>query len=242
MHVHLYEFSDEEVEEILEKDPDLVLVAVSEDVESLERVLELRERFPDRIVACAGLHPWNIGEEPLAQVEELLRTAYRGDLACIGEVGLDRKFVPHTWEVQVQVFEAFLRYAGEVGALVNIHAPDAWADALAMLVDYDIERAMFHWYTGPQDLVGVIGSYGYKVSLNPALRIQKKHRAIARVAPLDYIVLESDGPYNYRGLRLNPLMIRETIEVVAAEKGVEPGAVAEAARWNSERLLSSVLG
>ena len=240
MHVHLYEFSDVEVEEILEKDPGLVLVAVSEDVESLERVLELRDRFPNRIVACAGLHPWNIGEEPLAQVEELLRAAYHWDLACVGEVGLDRKFVPHTWEAQVQVFTRILREARDAGALVNIHAPDAWRDALALLLDYEIERALFHWYTGPLDLIPSIGEAGYKVSINAAIRIQKKHQRVAAHTPLEYMVTESDGPYNYRGLRLSPAMIPETVKLIAEIKGVNPQEVEEATRRNAERLLATV--
>ncbi len=240
MHVHLYEFSDEEVESILSKMPGATLVAVSEDVESLVRVAELASSYKGRVVACAGFHPWNIGEEPIQQAEELLRAAYRMDLACIGEVGLDRRFVPDTWSAQLEVFRAFLEYAVEVDGMVNIHAPDAWRDAFSMLLGAGVRRALFHWYTGPQDLAWAIGEAGYRVSVNPALRIQRKHRAIAKAVPLDYMVLESDGPYNYRGLRLTPLMIPEAIGIVAEEKGVAAEEVAEAAARNSESLLAGI--
>ena len=63
--------------------------------------------------------------------------------------------------------------------------------------------------------------------------------ARAAAAPLEYIVLESDGPYNYRGLRLSPAMIPEAARVVAEIKGVPVERVLEAARRNSERLLYS---
>lgn len=238
MHVHLYEFSDHEIKNIIEKDPDIVLVAVSDDLESLERTIKLHEEYPERIVPCAGFHPWSIGEAPLSQVDEILRIAYRTDITCIGEVGLDRKFVPQTWETQIDVFGKFVEYAVEVDGFLNIHSPDAWQDALSILLDAGVEKAMFHWYTGPQNLLPAIGEAGFKVSLNPALKIQKKHLAIARIAPLDYIVLESDGPYNYRGLRLTPLLIKEAVGLIAKEKGVSESDVIEAARENSERLLS----
>ncbi|WP_460125710.1 TatD family hydrolase [Stetteria hydrogenophila] len=240
MHVHLYEFSRDEVRGIIESDPGIVLVSVSEDVESFQAVLSLHEEYPDRVVPCVGFHPWNIGKEPLSQVDELIRMAYRSDVACVGEVGLDKKFVPETWETQVQVFGKFVDYAVEVGGFLNIHAPGAWRETLSILADACVERAMFHWYTGPRDLMYVIGEAGLKVSLNPALKIQRKHLEIAREAPLGYIVLESDGPYNYRGLRLTPLLIREAVGIIARERGVSEQEVLEAARANSERLLHAV--
>ncbi|MEB2835815.1 MAG: TatD family hydrolase [Desulfurococcales archaeon] len=240
MHCHCSEFEPRELGAILEGHPGLVVVAVSEDVESLLETIGLAHLYPGRLVPCAGFHPWVIGERPLSQLEEVLRLAYRHGIACLGEVGLDRKFVPHTWEAQVQVFTRILREARDTGALVNIHAPDAWRDALALLLDYEVERAFFHWYTGPLDLIPAIGEAGYKVSINAAIRIQKKHQRVAAHTPLEYMVTESDGPYNYRGLRLSPAMIPETIKVIAEVKGVDPQEVEEAARRNAERLLATV--
>ena len=237
MHCHCSELGSRALGEALEAVKGLVVVAVSEDVESLLDTMELASTYNGRVVPCAGFHPWVIGERPLSELDEVLRAAYRHGVTCLGEVGLDRKFVPQTWHVQLKVFEAVLRAARELGALVNIHAPDAWRDVLSLLIDYDVERAMFHWYTGPQDLIEAFGKAGYKISINAALKIQRKHQAIARVTPLDYIVTESDGPYNYRGLKLSPTMIPETIKLIAELKGVEPGEVEEAARRNAEALL-----
>jgi TatD DNase family protein len=241
MHCHCNEFGENELGRILESLEDLVIVAVSEDVESLRETIELSDTYKGRIAVCAGFHPWLIGERSLTELEEVLRMAYRWGITCYGEVGIDRKFVPQTWDVQVHIFDRILREARDVGALVNIHAPDAWADALKMLLDHEIERALFHWYTGPRELIPVIGEAGYKVSINAALKIQKKHQAIAREAPLEYIVTESDGPYNYRGLRLSPLMIPETIELIAKLKGVSAETVRKAVAENAERLLVGVI-
>ena len=240
MHCHCSEFDPGELASMLERVPDLVVVAVSEDVESLLDTIELARLHPGRVVPCAGFHPWVIGEKPLSQLEEVLRIAYRHGIPCLGEVGLDRKFVPHTWEAQVQVFTRILREARDTGALVNIHAPDAWRDALALLLDYGVERALFHWYTGPLDLIPAIGEAGYKVSINAAIRIQKKHQRVAAHTPLEYMVTESDGPYNYRGLRLSPIMIPETIKIIAEIKGATPQEVGEATRRNAEKLLGSI--
>ncbi len=239
MHSHLYEHSDREIEEILEADKTLVIVAVSDDTSSLERTWSLHEAYDDRVIPCGGYHPWNLKEG--GSVEEARRTARLAErlgVRCIGEVGLDRKFLPgSTWSLQVEVYKLFIGLARELGAMLNIHAPGAWRDALEMAVEGGVERGMLHWYTGPQDLIMSIAEAGFYASINPAIRIQEKHRRIASLAPLDVLVFESDSPYNYRGLRLSPLMVRESMETVARIKGVSLDTVMERAYMNSRRLL-----
>lgn len=67
--------------------------------------------------------------------------------------------------------------------------------------------------------------------------MQEKSLRLAREVPLESLVVESDGPYNYRGLRLNPLMVRETVKIVAEARGENPQLVMETVALNSERLL-----
>ncbi len=237
MHCHLYKFDDSEINEILRKDKELMIVAVSDDLNSLKRTLEIYQQYPERVIVCAGFHPWNVGKVPLAEINEILRIVYRRDIVCLGEVGLDRKFVPKTINDQYMVFRKFLEASKELGVMLNIHAPNAWKEALDLLQKYDIEKAMFHWYTGPIDLIDVIGELGYRISINPAIEIQKKHQNVAKKASLRYIVLESDGPYEYRGLRLTPLMVREAAREVAKIKNVGLDEVLEKALANSLYLL-----
>ncbi len=237
MHCHLYEFSDDEIFRILEQDKELIIVAVSDDLNSLIRTLELWEAFPERVIPCAGFHPWNIEKRSINEVDDIIRIAERMDLTCLGEVGLDRKFVPQTIDIQHKIFEKFLKASKDLDAFLNIHAPDAWRETLELLIENDIERAMFHWYTGPLDLIDIIGERGYKISINPAVLIQKKHRRVAEVTPLEYMVFESDGPYEYRGLRLTPLLIKRAVEEVSKIKGVKVDDVIRKAHYNSMRLL-----
>ncbi|MEM0365755.1 MAG: TatD family hydrolase [Acidilobaceae archaeon] len=240
MHCHLYEFTDREIEDILDSDKEIVIVAVSDDLDSFYRIFDIERSYPGRVIGCVGFHPWSIREEPLHTVDYIIRLAAREGLRCIGEVGLDKRFLePYTWSLQIEIFKRFLVLARDTGALINIHAPDAWSTALGMLIEYDISKAMFHWYTGPLDLIDVIGSRGYKISINPAIKIQEKHARVAAYTPIDYIVFESDSPYNYRGLKLSPLMIRESMLKVSELKGVSLEYVVEKSRLNSEKLIFS---
>jgi len=237
MHCHLHEYDDKEIDEILE-DLDVVIAAVSEDLASFRRTLELSTAYPDRIIPCAGFHPWSLRDRDPSEARAILSEALRAGVTCIGEVGLDKKFMPlDTFPRQVEIARLFLEAARDLDAYVTLHAPNAWRETLELAREVGVEKAMFHWYTGPLDLIDEIVGAGYYVSINPALRIQEKHRRVAERAPLDYMVFESDGPYNYRGLRLDPRMIPEAVRLVAQVKGVEAGVVEEAAARNSRRLL-----
>ncbi|GBF09321.1 putative deoxyribonuclease [Aeropyrum pernix] len=238
MHVHLHEYSDREVEEILDADRSLVVVAVSDDLESAWRTLDLWHTFGGRVVPCLGFHPWNVREGRVWEAWEVLRLAYRYGVPCLGEAGLDRRFVDeYTWRVQNEVFDAFVQLAEDMGVMLNIHAPDAWRHVAHRIGWTSRARFMYHWYTGPATLPRALPEGRVWFSINSAIRVQEKSVRVAREIPLRSLVVESDGPYNYRGLRLSPLMVRETVKLVAEARGEDPGRLMEAISLNSERLL-----
>ena len=238
MHCHLGEFTDAEVEQIMASLPGLRVVAVSEDVRSFNRVMDLAQAYPGRVIPCAGFHPWSLRDHPIEEAWQLLRLAERSGVTCVGEVGLDRRFLPdETFSVQRRVFEAYARAAKDLDALLNVHAPGAWRETLSVMVDLGVERAMFHWYTGPLDLIGEIAGRGYLISINAAAKVQSKSIEVARSAPLEAMVFESDGPYEYHGLRLTPLMIPELAELVAKLKGMPVRDIINVVNGNSERAI-----
>ncbi|MCE4617972.1 MAG: TatD family hydrolase [Desulfurococcales archaeon] len=235
MHIHLYEYKDPEKAVAT---PDTVLVAVSDDLDSLMKTIELSKSY-DNVIPCAGYHPWNFRNNgSLSEAEQVARLAYRYDINCVGEVGLDKKFVPRsTLPAQVRVLKTFLDLARETNSYVTIHSPNAWRDVLTLLVESGVEKAMFHWYTGPLNLIDEIVSKGYYISINPAIMIQEKHVKVAEYTPLEYIVFESDGPYVYREMELNPGLIPKSISIVAGLKQTSVEVVRETAARNSIRLL-----
>ncbi len=240
MHCHLDEFADNEIESILNSQRDLKIVAVSEDMKSLTRILDIADRFGDRVIPCAGFHPWSLKDHDVAEAYDIIKVAESVGVRCVGEVGLDKRFMPvETFNKQYEVFLMYINLAKELDALINIHAPDAWREALAALVDNDVAKAMFHWYSGPLDLIDDIVGRGYAVSINVALSIQPKLTKVVAVTPTSGIVFESDGPYVYHGVRLSPLMIPELAKKVAEIKGLEVDKLVELVKSNSERLLGT---
>jgi len=211
-HCHLAEFKEEDVKVFT---ANTIIVAVSEDLESSLKTLRLSN---ERILPCIGIHPWNVKERCLDLVAELEKLVAKSNVTCMGEVGLDKKFTRDTWDAQVKVFRALLKIAKEYDLLLNLHAAGAWRDVLEQLLLTRIERAVFHWYTGPLDLLDKILENNYMITLNPSIVIQKKQENVVRKVDLGYVLSESDGPYKYRGLYLSPSVIPKLVSHIARIK------------------------
>ncbi len=231
-HCHLHEFLDFRIRELAEK---FTIVAVSDDEPSSKRTLELAEKY-DTVIPCIGVHPWCADKVTMDEVERVCKLADKA--MCIGEVGLDTKFVPDTIEKQREIFLKFLRIAKEYSLPMNIHSAGAWREVYELILKYDIERAVFHWYTGPLDLLEDIIKHGFYISINAAVKIQKKHQEVARRVPLDNMLVESDGPYSYRGLELEPTLIPETIRLLSQLLNIDEKTILEKVRSNLARLFN----
>ncbi|MBP1449988.1 MAG: TatD family hydrolase [Thermoproteus sp.] len=230
-HCHCHEFEDEELKEFA----GVKLVAVSDDLESSRRTLELRANYG--VVPCLGIHPWRIEKAKPQELAEVLKLIEKSEAPCVGEVGLDKRFAADTYERQREYFAKFLEISREHDLVLNVHAPDAWRDVVEALRKADVDRALIHWYTGPLDLLEEIAALGYYISINPAIKVQPKHRAVAQTARRDLVVLESDGPYEYRGLRLTPSMLAETTSILSEIWGIPRDELEEKLYQNAARLF-----
>ncbi|RLG83485.1 MAG: TatD family deoxyribonuclease [Thermoprotei archaeon] len=213
VHCHCYEYSLD----YLQKHKDFIIVIVSDDVESSIKTIEYAQKL-DNIVPCVGIHPWSIEEAKISDIETISRLIDKYNVKCIGEVGLDTKFVPKTIDKQREFFNKFLQLAKEYDLVMNIHAAGTWNEVLDLLIKNSIEKAIIHWYTGPPNLIDEIASQGYYIGVNPAWKIQKKHREIISLAPISILITESDAPYNYRGLKMEPRMVVDSIKYIGEVK------------------------
>ena len=141
-----------------------------------------------------GLHPLlaseNKNELPLFN-SLLDQTSY------IGEIGLDfSKEGLSTKEDQVYILRKLLEKLEGKKKIISIHSRKAEKELFDLLCEYDINNVIFHWYSGPIDLIPFIISKGYYFSINEAMTISKNGRAIIKEIPRNRILTESDAPFN----------------------------------------------
>ncbi len=232
MHNHGHELDEET---LLKFKDDYILVIVSDDLETSHKTIELSRKY-GFIKPCIGIHPWSIGDATIDDLERIAEIVDKEDIRCLGEIGLDTRFVAKTINKQRMFFRKFLELAREYDLLLNLHTAGTWKEVLDLLIRYDIDKAYFHWYTGPLNLLEEIADKGYYIGANPAWKIQAKHRRVLEYAPLDIILTESDAPYKYRGLEMSPELIKDTIEFLAETKDTSINSTRSSVYRNYLRL------
>ena len=141
-----------------------------------------------------GLHPLLASEN---KNELPLFNCLLGQTSYIGEIGLDfSKEGLSTMEDQIYVLRKLLEKIKGKKKIISVHSRKAENELFDLLCEYNIQNVIFHWYTGPIDLIPSIISKGYYFSINEAMTISNKGRAIIKVIPRNRILTESDAPFN----------------------------------------------
>lgn len=233
-HCHLYAFSDDDIKKIFQE-LNMVVIAISDTYDASKRTQNLA-KIHNNIIPCIGIHPWEIkGEDVLQAIDKLIENI--NDAKCIGEVGLDKRFNSENYNLQKEAFYKFVEASIKYKKPLNIHALDAWREAFEIVSSMGVKRAIFHWYSGPIDLLRKIKDSGYFITINPSVKFQKKHSMVLKESPIEIILTESDAPYNYRGLTLHPNMIPKLIDHIAKVKNLKAKYIETLIESNAERYL-----
>lgn len=217
-HAHLDEIQD--LEGALDRAREAgvrAIVAVGTDLASNEKIMELAGQFPGFIFPAVGLHPWRLAE---ADLEANFRFVEKELSRCLalGEVGLD--FAIQTpRERQQEVLQRLVAFAAREKKPILLHARRAWAEVLRVLQSLAVEKAIFHWYSGPVEVLEQVLAKGYFISATPAAAYSERHRKAIQAAPLTQLLLETDCPEVYRGRRSEPKDILTTLRSVGEIKG-----------------------
>jgi len=237
-HAHLEELEDlgSAIERARESGV-VAIVAVGSDYESNAEVLDIAAKYNGLVYPALGLHPGRLCEATQALqrhlqfIEDNLK-----DTVGIGEVGLDyhkRVVAMSSKELQKEVFGTILALARRHSKPVIIHSRYAWRDCLTLTKDAKVERAVFHWYTGPTNVLKEILDLGYFVSATLAAEYHAEHRRAVKEAPLQQLLLETDSPVFYRGHQAEPADVTRSLEAAADLKGLPSQAVAEKTTQNA---------
>ena len=231
-HIHLHEYPDDYIRGICGSG-DIWVLAVSDDLDSSERTLRISGKCSN-ILPAAGIHPWKVEESSFEELESVIELSRH--VSFLGEIGLDKRFVPQSFKKQLEFFNRFLEVAEKMELGLSVHAAGAWKDVLEVLTSYNVKRVALHWFTGPLHLIKRIEDLGFYIGVNAAIIRQAKMRRVAIAAPLKIILTESDGPYNYRGLKLGPELIPNLIKIISEVKGVSEDLVREEVMRNFKKF------
>jgi len=228
-HCHVYNISPERLRKI----KDMVIVGVSEDLETSKIVIKLAKKIPN-IIPMVGIHPWLVKKTSYKELQEVV--AMISEARGFGEIGLDGKVGGK--EKQMDFLERFLEVAEEYNVPINLHARASWREVVGLVLKYNIKKAIFHWYSGPTELLRDMEANGYYITINPSVIFQNKHLRVLEKAPMSMILTESDGPYQYRGKFLTPADIPNLVRFISRVKNVPPKIVRKTVYENIKNIFS----
>jgi TatD DNase family protein len=206
------------------------VVGVGCDPASNEKTLAAAAALPKAIWTCLGFHPdWkHLTDEDLDRVEGQVGE-HRARIVGLGEIGLPWYSLETDPDALARRnrgkahLDRLLGVAARWDLPVVLHAPHLTAaDALAALKRRGIEQAVFHWHKAPDDVTRAIVDAGYFVSVTPEVVYRERDRQMVEAVSLDSLVVESDGPWAYRGefegLSSGPWLASRVAEEVAKLK------------------------
>jgi TatD DNase family protein len=226
------------------------MITICTRLRRFEQVLAVAERF-DSVACTVGTHPHNAGEpgEDGVPAETLVRLAEHPKVVGIGEAGLDYHYDKAPREAQAAGLRTHVAAARATGLPLVIHARAADADMAAILED-EAGKGTFpgvlHCFSSGADLARRGLALGLYLSFSGILTFKNAEelRAIARDAPADRILVETDAPYlapgPHRGKRCEPAHVVETAKALAAARGVELDHIARITTENAHRLFTKL--
>ena len=139
------------------------------------------------------------------------------------------------------IAEAIIELAKKKDLPALIHTRGTWREAFEIAKETGIKKAVFHWYSGPVDVLEDILNEGYFVSASPSVAYSPESRRSMEIAPVEQTLIETDSPVYYKhcdgGLAAEPKDVFCTLKHYAMLKQRDAQELAEILNGNAEKVF-----
>ncbi len=246
-HTHLDQYPSTEMSEILDRAREsgvAFAVCAGTTLQSTQDCIDLAEQH-EPLYAGVGIHPMEAREpvtgEIYAELERMAKSSSK--VVCISEVGLDYLPASPDHGTQDQVFREHIRLAHSLKLPIIFHSRESHTEVFKVLREEnagDVGGAM-HYFQGDEATAREAIDCGFYISLARPLTRLPELQEVARVIPLDNIVLETDAfpqPFKkYRHSWTEPRHVLEVAQQLADLKGISVAEVAQVTTRNLAGLL-----
>lgn len=241
-HAHLSDLED--MDGVIERAKKVgieAIIGVGVNLATCKRTLELADAFPGYVYPALGIHPTEWSEDDIASTSRFIEE-HIDDCLAVGEIGLDywnrdARKIKDIQERQRELYVYQLQMAREHEKAASVHGRGSWGDALQLAKKHGPDRIVFHWYSGPLDVLSEVLDTGYLISATPASEFSKHHRAALVKAPIERIVIETDSPVSYHGKQAEPADILLTLRSLADLKEISENEAARITTSNAKKFF-----
>jgi TatD DNase family protein len=214
------------------------------DSNSIDGMLALEDRFPEKCIAMMGLHPCYVKENYQDELSIVSNWLAKRKFAAVGEIGLDY-YWDKTFEVQQQeVFRTQIELSIQYNLPIVIHTRNAMQDTINMVKEYTGKgvHGIFHCFGGSYETAQEIIRAGFYLGIGGVLTYKKAGLAeVLEKIDLEHLVLETDAPYltpvPFRGKRNESSYLKYIVAKLAAVKNVSIEEVAAITTANAQKIF-----
>ena len=222
-------------------------LCVSVNMPEFPQVRELADKYSN-LYASVGVHP-DYEETPEVSVEDLVRLSGHPKIVAIGETGLDYYRLEGDLEWQRERFRTHIRASRATGKPLIIHTRAASEDTIRIMreegagVDAGGAGGVMHCFTESLQVAEAAMEMGFYISFSGIVTFKSARdlQAVARVVPLERMLIETDAPYlspvPHRGKINEPGLVRHVAEFLAALREEPLERVAQATTDNFFKLF-----
>ena len=247
-HTHLYlKQFENDFDQVITKAIDhniTKLVFPSVDSSHMEKMHELKNRYPNNIYLMTGLHPVYVKDNYKDELDQVIKSLIDHDYAAVGEIGIDLYWDKTFLKQQQDAFEFQIELALEKKLPIVIHCRDAFNEIFEILEKFKSKKmtGIFHCFTGSLDQANKSIEMGFKLGIGGVVTF--KNAGIDKLIKdidLENIVLETDSPYlapvPFRGKRNESFYITYVIKKISEIYNISEKEVAEITTKNSKEIF-----
>ena len=246
-HTHLDQYPLAEMPEILDRAREsgvAFAVCAGTTLQSTQNCIDLAEMHQP-LYAGVGIHPMEandpVDEKVYAELERMAKSSSK--VVCISEVGLDYLPASPDHDIQDQVFRQHIRLARSLKLPVIFHSRESHPAVFKVLREENADEVggAMHYFQGDEATAREAIDCGFYISLaRPLIRLPELQE-VAKIIPLENIVLETDAaPQPFKKYRTNwtePRHVQSVAQTLAEIKGIPVEEVARATTGNLARML-----
>jgi TatD DNase family protein len=228
------------------------IMAVGCEPDTNSAALRLAAAYPNRVKAAVAYDRSLAGSDAEADdIRRLIQAAPAGQVAAIGEIGIDLYYEPETADLQMALMDSQLALARELRLPVIVHSRQADAETISLLTTHanawqgEPDRiGVLHCFTGDEPFAQKLMALGFMISFSGIVTFRNADplRDVVRIIPDNRLLIETDSPYltpvPHRGKPNEPWFLPATAALIAKVRGGSIEDIARTTSDNAKRLFN----
>lgn len=222
------------------------MLAIATRLSLHDEIIAIAEKY-DHVFATVGSHPHEAENEPDVTAQQLMEKTCHEKVIAIGESGLDFHYDYAPRDLQQANFRAHISAARQSGLPLIVHAREA-DDLCSKILQEEMGQGAFsaviHCFTASRQFAEASLEMGFYISISGIITFNsaKELQEIAKIIPLERLLIETDAPYlspvPRRGKPNEPSYVRYTAEFLARLRDESYEQLAGATTDNFYRLFT----